>query len=281
MAPNTRSSAEHPGRMRHLKSSGVDLQDIFTQDMTVLHIAEPFQALPAEDPSSDALRLMHEQGFDVYGVEQGKRIIGFIPADAPAGVTCTEACSAFQLEDIVSDTTPLLDIIKLLQGKERLYVLSRNRITHIVTRADLQKAPIRMLLFSLVTLLDMQMLRLIHHYYPDGSWVEHLKPKKRIEAAQKVHADRLAKNEGIDLVDCLQFADKRIILLKTPEWITAIQHITSKGKAEQSLERLGTLRDHVAHGQDLLLGRSWSDLIELTSTAEQLLEEFERIPASD
>lgn len=138
-----------------------------------------------------------------------------------------------------------------------------------------------MLLFSLVTLLEMQMLRLVHHYYPDGSWLEQLKSKKRVEAAMNLHAIRSAKNEDIDLADCLQFADKRDILLATQEWLASIHHIMGKGKAKQSFERLATLRDHVAHGQDLLLGRSWSELIELTSTAEKLLGEFERIQASD
>lgn len=267
--------------MRQLKSTAIDLQRIFTQDLTVLHIAERFEAINADSPASAALSLMHEHGFDVYGVEQDERIIGFIPTDAPAGGTCADACTAFQLEDIVSDTTPLLASIQLLHKKQRLYVLSSDSIDYIVTRADLQKAPVRMLLFSLVTLLEMQMLRLVHHYYPDGSWLEQLKSKKRVEAAMNLHAIRSAKNEDIDLADCLQFADKRDILLATQEWLASIHHIMGKGKAKQSFERLATLRDHVAHGQDLLLGRSWSELIELTSTAEKLLGEFERIQASD
>lgn len=274
------SSAEYHGIMRQLTSTVDDLQRIFTQDLTVLHIAEHFQAIKAEAPSSDALDLMHEHGFDVYGVEEGEQIIGFILSGAPARGTCAETASSFQLDDVVAETTPLLDIIRLLHKKERLYVLSKNRIEYIVTRADLQKAPIRMLLFSLVTLLEMQMLRLIHHYYPDGSWVDHVDPT-RLDDAEKFHAKRLKDNEDISLADCLQFADKRDILLDTKEWITAIQHITSKRKAKQSLERLGTLRNHVAHGQDLLLGRSWGDLIGLISTGEQLLGEIERIQAGD
>jgi len=208
-------------------------------------------------------------------VRQGERVIGFVTKDAPDNGTCETAASAFQLEDIVSDSTPLLDAIRMLHDKDRLFILNKNNVDHIVTRADMQKFPVRMLLFSLVTLLEMQMLRLTRQYHPEDRWIQLLSPD-RVEKAQKLQLERRDRNEDMDLADCLQFGDKRDILLKTTAWMASIRIVGSKRRAKSLLDRLQSLRDTVAHGQDLLAGRTWPDIVDLTYKAEQLLEEFEQ-----
>jgi hypothetical protein len=82
--------------------------------------------------------------------------------------------------------------------------LDCHQVSGIITCGDLQKAPVRMLLFGLVTLLEMNLLRLVRLYYPQDSWQKVLKPD-RLEAANKLWHESQQRNEATDLLDYLQF----------------------------------------------------------------------------
>ena len=87
--------------------------------------------------------------------------------------------------------------------------------------------------------------------------------------------DRKHRNEAIDLADCLQCADKRIIVLKSDSLRHALG-FPSKGKGEELLKALEHLRDELAHAQDILTGR-WPQLVEFAQRAEELLAACETL----
>mgnify|MGYP005641987019 CR=1 FL=1 len=157
----------------------------------------------------------------------------------------------------------------------RVFVLDRNRVSGIVTRGDLQKAPVRMLLFGLLTLLEMQLLRLIRIYYLQDSWQKLLK-EDRLNSAKERLAERQARNEAIGLADCLQFCDKRVIILKTPEVRESIG-LKSKNSGERLLKCAEDLRNKLAHAQDLVTGSSWPAVIDLAKDIEAILKKCEEI----
>jgi hypothetical protein len=101
-----------------------------------------------------------------------------------------------------------------------------------------------------------------------NSWRSLISPD-RLEKAQQLLQDRKRQNEAIDLADCLQFADKRTIFVKSDR-LCDVLGCTSKGVAKDLLEELERLRDELAHAQDIITGR-WPRLIELAKTAEQFL----------
>ena len=95
-----------------------------------------------------------------------------------------------------------------MKHRDYLFVLEGARLESIVTSADLQKPPVRMLLFGLVSLLEMFLLALVRNHCPEGSFVSVLKPQS-LEEATKLYEKRRASNEEIDLADCLHICDKR------------------------------------------------------------------------
>lgn len=181
----------------------------------------------------------------------------------------------FTISDTITDTVPLIDAFeKISQSPEspRLFVEVLGHVSGIVTRGDLQKAPVRMWLFSLVTLVEMQFLRIIRNAYLDDEWKESLK-QNRIEAAQRLLSIRQVRDEAIDLADCLQLCDKRDIILENKDVRTALG-LENKKTAKKFLEKLERLRDEIAHGQDILTG-NWPDLINLAIETEKVLKACE------
>ena len=63
-------AANYDAIMRQLKSTSRDLRRMFTADLTVLQIAERFSTIDANASTSEAIDLMHQRDFDVYGVRQ-------------------------------------------------------------------------------------------------------------------------------------------------------------------------------------------------------------------
>lgn len=265
-----------PTHMKQLKSRHKDLRDLFAQNITVRHVLEKLQSCRADDDATIVRKRMKEKlDFDVMGVEEDGEVYGYVEQSTLRTGPCRRYRNLFLPSELIAESTPLIDLLLVLHGTPRIFVLDRNKVTGIVTRGDLQKAPVRMLLFGLVTLLEMHLLRLVRIHYPKDSW-QSLLSSARLNKAKNLFAERKARNETVDLADCLQFCDKRELVLKTPEIEDRIRRKCGKS-GKLILESTEKLRDKLAHAQDLVTGSMWPELIDLVKDIEQLLELFECI----
>ena len=66
------------------------------------------------------------------------------------------------------NVTPLVDVVSGLNRHPRLFVSVFGRVGGILTRSDLQKAPVRMWLFGMVTILEVGFVQLIESMLGDG-----------------------------------------------------------------------------------------------------------------
>src|SRR5262249_30623250 len=148
------------------------------------------------------------QNFDVMGLLDGERITRSIRQDELGEGVCGDYGRPIEPPQIVASTTPLIDLLPLMKDQDHLFVLEGARLNSIVTRADLQKQPVRMLLFGLVSLLDMSLSGLVSQLYDDNSYKDFMN-SGRLEAAQRLYEERIRRNEEISLADCLQICDKR------------------------------------------------------------------------
>ncbi len=262
--------------LKHLRSRARDLREIFDKSVLVRHIAVfELQTCSAHEDARAVRSRMDVLDMDAFPMTDDGRIIGYVLRDRLG----TGPCSNFRLEvgtlDVIPESETMMTALEKLRDSPRVFVTYAGKIIGIVTRGDLQKAPVRMLLFGLVTLLEMQLLRLVKAYYPNDSWKTALSPT-RLKAAERVQTERRSRNEALGLIDCLQFADKRDLILQVQELRDRLR-MTSRSKGEKDLKSIEDLRDRLAHGQDLVSGTSWSDLIGLSERVESLLEECEAI----
>lgn len=267
--------------MKQLKSRVRDLRSLFETSITIEYVAEPLKAFPAQTEVAIALAWMEERDFDVVGIESEGEITGYVERVnlMTARGMCGDCKQTFKLFEVVAVSTPLLKILPLLQQKSRLFVLEHHQINGIITQGDLQKAPVRMLLFSLVTLLEMNLLRLIREAYDDDSWQSILKPD-RLNLAKKHWQESQFRNEATDLLDYLQFCDKRDLVLAHSQLLKQLD-LPSKRYSDRLLKDAEQLRNRLAHAQDLVNGSSWKALITLAEAIEQVLIKCEEIVTLD
>lgn len=259
-----------------IRSTSGDLRNLFEQSINVQHLAESLVTVPASSTGSLALKMMTEAGFDVLGIEEGGFVSGYVQKATINDGPCWEQTETFHPSELVADSTPLIDVLPLLLKHPRLFVLRGHRVEEIVTRADLEKAPVQMLTYGLISLLEMNLLRLIRQYYPGDIW-RPLLTDQRIEKAEELFARRRRRNEEIDLSDCLQLADKRTIVLKTKELVELLR-LESTTSGQEFLKRVERLRDRLAHAQELSKGSSWSEIITLIYEIERLVARCEGVP---
>src|SRR5690606_29044313 len=123
----------------------------------------------------------------------------------------------------------------------------------IITRADLNKPPVRVYLFGLISLLEMHMAHWIRVEYGNESWRDRL-TAARLESAVMLQEERKKRNEEIDLVECLQFCDKRDLVIAHDDLRRRLG-LGAKSEGRRLLKRAERLRDLLAHSQrDLVQG---------------------------
>jgi len=205
--------------MKQLKSSLRDLRELFEKSITVRNIAEPLAFFDIGCSVDDVKKFMDDKDYDVIGVRKDGLIAGYASKSKFSGGKLENYLTDFQEEEKFPETTPLIDIFQPFLRLDRIFVLFLGEVGGIVTRGDFQKIPVRMWFFALVSLIEMHLLRIIREYYPEEKWIDLIKPKrpKRFEKVKEKYDALSKENAAIDLADCLDFCDKREIIIQNKE----------------------------------------------------------------
>ena len=153
-------------------------------------------------------------------------------------------------------------------------VVAGHGVAGIITRSDLQKPPVRAVIFGLLSLMEIHMDFWIQHHCPNDGWREFLR-SDRLSQAEKLHAHRESRNEVISLLDCLQLCDKAKIIAMLPTASVTLG-FASKTAAESTLGKVERLRNRVAHSQDLVSGETWEKVSKVLRAVETILEKSDQ-----
>jgi hypothetical protein len=140
-------------------------------------------------------------------------------------------------------------------------VAAFGRVAGIVTRADMQKPPVRMWLFGIATLIELRYARMIEQFCPDGSWRQYLSAG-RLKKAEDLLTERRRRHQDLTLLDCLQLSDKGQIVARD-ERIRSQTIFSSRGQAEEGVKMLEGLRNSLAHAQDIV-SCDWDAIVRLS-----------------
>jgi hypothetical protein len=245
------------------------LRVIYEKNLSVDLLAEELYTCKLHDKSSAIQQEMVEKDYDIFGVEDNGKIIGYVLRDKLAVGKVEDNYQPFHSGDLVSDSTSLIELLEILRNKKHLFILERNRVTKIVTLADLQKQPIRMLTFSLISLLEMLLISLIREEYPDEGWKEKLS-EERLQKAEDMLKLRIEKNEALTLLDNTQLGDKGTIVVKTDKLMQQLG-FESKSRCKAFFKNLETLRNNTAHAQEEIYHNS-KELIEIILEIGRVLD---------
>ena len=230
--------------MKHLKSSLTDLRRLFARAITLRDIAEPLVSFDLGQSASEVLAFMEKREYDVVGLREHGVVIGCAQRSAVKNGVIGAYLQPFASDEVLPDSEPLLAAFSALRDRRHIFINVLGHAGGIVTRGDLQKAPVRLWLFGLVSLLEMQMLRLVRERYPKNLWIP-LLSEQRVAKARDIFNKRQERNEANDLSDCLQIVDKATILGRDAD-LLKLMEFSSKRSSDDFFGKLGVLRDALA-----------------------------------
>jgi predicted transcriptional regulator len=253
----------------HFKKSLDTLRKIYSDNLSVTLIAEELFSCSLEDDAKKVKDSMQEMDFDYYGVHSNGRIIGYIAKhELGDDGLISQYVHSFAMENLVAESTSLIEILQILRDKHPVFVLERNHVKKLITVADLQKQPIRMLVFGLISLLEMKLLDLIKEHYKNDEWKYYLSDG-RIEKALQVYETRKDKNVGLGLIECLQLSDKGTIIKKTPMLLEKLE-FSSKTELVRFFKSIEDLRNNTAHSQEYVYD-DFNDFLDNITRIEKIL----------
>ena len=212
---------------------------------------------------------MEQRKLEVVGVRCDGLVTGFVERGSIGDGPCGEYIQAFDEKKVILNTTPLADVVLGLKESSRLFVSVFGHVGGIVTKTDLQKPPVRMWLFGMVTLIEMRMTHMVVEAAAELDWKQYLSDS-RIQKADELLTERSRRNQSLNLIDCLQFSDKCQIIARN-EKLRARTRYTSRRQVEDAGKMLERLRNNLAHAQDIIT-TDWETLINLSENLENLLE---------
>ncbi|WP_157967895.1 hypothetical protein [Paraliobacillus sp. X-1268] len=173
-----------------------------------------------------------------------------------------------EVGDLISDSTSLTEVLNIIQKKDCVFVLEKDRVTKLVTVADLHKQPIRMLAFSLISILEMSLIELIKGEYQNDDWKD-LLSELRVNLANKLFKDRRNKNEALSLIDSIQICDKGTIIEKS-DYLRDKLGFSSKQVCKIFFKKVEKLRNNIAHSQEQI-SLDHKELIEIVLQVKEVL----------
>jgi hypothetical protein len=246
------------------------LRRVFLDAFEALDVAEPLCSLEADAPVEEGRALMDARGFDRLGVRVGGAVRGYVERKDLDRGRLRDHLRPFQPDDLVADSASLQEVIRSLAVNERCFVTVRGEAAAIVTLQDLERPPVRMFLFGMVTVLEMVLTRAVEEGYEGEGWRAFVAPG-RLARAEALQAERARRGRPARLLDCLQFSDKGQLAFRLPAVRERAGLELSGKELKRALKELEELRNHLAHAQEIVPA-SWERIARFTQNLDVLLD---------
>ena len=203
-----------------------------------------------EDHLKQVLTRKELERFDYIPVCSENKVVGALNAEKFRQSTQIDGLVNSVMDKLsqsilISANADILSFLKEADTSPYRLVLDGTEICGIVTISDLQQLPVRSVLFSLITYLELLMAESIRQKYPnENDWIAKLTDRRREKVEEKWNDPRYSQ-VAIDKLTVTEFCDKRVIIKKSQ-----IIFNENDGKIENILKDIQNLRDSLAHAGD-------------------------------
>lgn len=259
---------------KRIQRSLRDLRDLFWHRVNVEGIMEP---LASVTPDTDAVQLKQDlaaRDWDAIGVrEPDGSVLRFVDCgDLGTGDAATYA-QPIMPAMLIPNSSSVLNLFKVLGTRDYAFVLTSDGVTGIVTRADLEKPPVRLLLFGYTQLFEARLQSLLADVTTDE--VHGRLPARMVDEAQRVWIKRREHNHSLALVDCLSLWGKTDLVLADERRWRALGD--DHGDLGRSMHDVVELRNKLSHGEDIAATREdWLWATRVVQAVEEMLRRADR-----
>jgi len=238
----------------------------FMELFTARDIAEGLLSFDADASCAEVKKTLTHRRRDVASVRIKGTVQGYVRLSELGEAACADCFRHFTPDQIVPGGSSFADVIQVLTRHDYCFVTALGQVTGVIRRDDINKPMVRMWLFGIVTIVEMALVRLIQERFAAGSW-QTLVSAGRLEKARAIQAERQRRNQHCDLIDCLQLSDKGQILMQDAQLLKQLG-FDSRGAARRVVKELESLRNHLAHAQDIVT-HDWAQIARLTRRVEE------------
>lgn len=238
----------------------------FTESFTAQDIAEPIRSFDIEKPCNDVQPIMDKQHLDIVCLRDEGVITGYVRRSDLNRGCCGDHLRPFRQGQVLSSDSSFSDIIHVLTLHQYGFIRLFDDVVGYFSRSEINKPVVRMWLFGIITFIDMEFTQMIQEYYPEESWRKIL-TEKRLAKAIELQKERQRRNQHCDLIDCLQLSDKGQIVIQNPRFLELLD-IGSKSVAKRLARELESLRNNLAHSQDIVT-HDWAQIVRLSYRLEE------------
>jgi hypothetical protein len=228
------------------KTAYKTLEEIFTNQITVLNIAVPTSVLEPEAAKESCLT----NNYNTHLVQQTGN------EDLQVYINKSNIIRPLSDSEVISESTPISEVLESLCIKEQLFVKVKRDIAYIVSRSDLDTIPVRIWLYGMISIFEIELKAKVNQL--NFNWEKKLS-NERMQKARELYNLKKSKNEEIDLLGCIQLADLGTIIFKTWEQFDVFfPYNHSRSRIRSYLIKINLIRDALAHGQKLMM--EWPEI---------------------
>jgi hypothetical protein len=246
---------------------------VIERALTARHLAEPLISFDSESDSREVLEAMTVAGVEVAGIHTKGDLWGFVESSCLHEGCCKECGRLFAPSQVVTSRSSLTKVIEVLMRHDRCFVSVLGNVVGVISRRDLHKPVVRMWLFGILSVAELEFTERIRKKWPNDAWIE-LLPQHRITKAKELQTARERHKEKCQLLDCLHLSDKIEILMSDPNPAElAALGIPSATAARRVTEQIESLRNSLAHTRDFV-EKDWPQVVRLARRIHQMSDEL-------
>jgi hypothetical protein len=242
---------------------------MFMELFTARDIAEALLSFDHETPCKEVRAVMVRHCQDVASVRIKGTVQGYVRLAALDSAACADCLRHFTSDQVITGDATFSDVVHVLTRHDFCFVSMLGEIVGMICRDDINKPVVRMWLFGLITMIEMQLVQMIEKTYPDESW-QTMMTAERLEKARAMQVERQRRNQYCSLVDCLQLSDKARIAIEHPRLLESFG-FDSKRTAKRVARSLESLRNNLSHAQDIVT-HDWAQIARMA----QRMQEYSR-----
>jgi hypothetical protein len=248
------------------------MREVFEESVSVRFLASALASYDAERTATKIQTWMERKDFDHIGVRRDGIVVGYARRHALTRGCLGDHLVEFSEVDIVPGQMPMLRALEAVRDQRRVFVTTLGEVNGIVTTGDVTKPPVRLWLFGLVMIFEMQVSRLIRARYQDDSWTEILHPSQ-VKKARDAHAKKSQMGAETELVDSLTLGLKQQILTSSPDLMAILELDSLRGT--ELIGRARELRNALAHVNDI--STQWPGFLQLARDLELVIQRAEGV----